>query len=290
MTATWDERIDLYWTTVDDTRPAEALEAMRSLIDERPDGDPDALYEWASVHDYLGMELDAIPFYRAALDRGLSGARRSQAIIQLASSLRNVGEPDAAIGLLREHPGDDITGDAAQAFLALALRDGGHPDEALRTALVALARTLPLYRRAVEDYAKELTDRRDGAEGDAPAPGSRPEDLVAAAWRSEEALLTPHVRNDPERLGRLLADDFTEIGQSGRRWTRDEIIAALVSTTDPTTDASLTDREARLIAPDVVQLSYRLRFGTRISRRSSLWRRDHDELRCIFHQGTPVPA
>lgn len=122
MAATWDERIELYWTTVDDTQPTVALGAMRSLVEERPEDDPEALYEWASVHDYLGMELEAIPLYRAALEHGLTGARRPQAIIQLASSLRNTGEPEAAVDLLREHPGDEVTGDAAQAFLALALR------------------------------------------------------------------------------------------------------------------------------------------------------------------------
>jgi tetratricopeptide (TPR) repeat protein len=162
MAATWDEQIELYWTTVDDTQPGAALSAMRALVEQRPEEDPEALYEWASVHDYLGMEHDAVPLYRAALDRGLTGVRKPQAIIQLASSLRNIGEPEAAVELLREHPGDDVTGQAAQAFLALALRDSGQHDEALRTALLALARTLPLYRGAVENYAAELTDSSSG--------------------------------------------------------------------------------------------------------------------------------
>jgi hypothetical protein len=132
---------------------------MHALVEERPADDPEAVYEWASVHDYLGMEREAIPLYEAALELGLAGAREPQAIIQLASSLRNVGEPDAAVRLLREHPNDEVTGDAAQAFLALALRDSGHQDEALRTALVALSRTLPRYRRAVEHYAEQLVTR-----------------------------------------------------------------------------------------------------------------------------------
>ena len=40
----------------------------------------------------------------------------------------------------------------------LAWMPSGHPDEALRTALTALARTLPRYRRSVENYANALTD------------------------------------------------------------------------------------------------------------------------------------
>jgi len=130
-------------------------------VEERPETDPDALYEWASVHDFLGREEDAVPLYRAALDCGLSGDREPQAIIQLASSLRNVGEPSAAVGLLQSHPENPITGSAAQAFLALALHDAGQSGEALRVALTALAPTLPLYSRAISSYAAELSDKKD---------------------------------------------------------------------------------------------------------------------------------
>jgi hypothetical protein len=129
---------------------------MQALIAERSDGDPDGTYELASVHDFLGFENDAIPLYRAALDAGLSGERKPQAVIQLASSLRNTDQAAAAVELLENRPEDDITGSAAQAFLALALYDVGRTDEALRVALNALASTLPMYGRAVSSYADEL--------------------------------------------------------------------------------------------------------------------------------------
>lgn len=161
MTQTWNERIEAFWANADDTQPGASLNAMRALVDERPEDDPDALYEWASVHDFLGREAEAVPLYRAALANGLAAPRRQQAVIQLASSLRNVGEPDAAVELLRDLPADEIVGDAAQAFLALALWDAGRTAEALRTALRALAPTLPLYRRSVEHYATELGDRTE---------------------------------------------------------------------------------------------------------------------------------
>ncbi|MCI1643304.1 MAG: tetratricopeptide repeat protein [Bifidobacterium crudilactis] len=124
----WGEQVELFRSTVDDTCPDETMGSMRELVVQRPEDDPDALYEWASVHDYLGMEAEAIPLYRSALYHGLTGDRRPQAIIQLASSLRDIGDPQAAIDLLRAHPQDQITGDAAQAFLALALRDAGYSD------------------------------------------------------------------------------------------------------------------------------------------------------------------
>ncbi|MCH4160873.1 MAG: tetratricopeptide repeat protein [Bifidobacterium sp.] len=159
----WDEQVELFWLTADDTCPDKTLGAMRELVSQRPMDDPEALYEWASVHDFLGRESEAIPLYRSALDHGLAGDRRPQAVIQLASSLRNVGDPQAAIDLLRAHPRDQITGDAAQAFLALALRDAGYNDEALQVALTALARTLPLYQRAIKNYAQDLNTARHEA-------------------------------------------------------------------------------------------------------------------------------
>ena len=156
MDISWDQRVDEYWAAADDEHPEQALGAMRALVAERGAEDPDALYEWASVHDFLGLETEAVPLYRAALDRGLSGDRAPRAVVQLASSLRNVGEPEAAVDLLRtvDEPG---LGAAPQAFLALALRDAGRPDEALRVALLALAPTLPEYGRSVTAYAEELT-------------------------------------------------------------------------------------------------------------------------------------
>ncbi len=158
MATTWDERIARFWSTADEAQPDVTLRSMRVLVAERPADDPDALYEWASVHDYLGREGEAVPLYQAALALGLADPRRAQATVQLASSLRNIGEPEAAVELLRHQTGDEIIGDAAQAFLALALRDCGRHDEALQTALLALARTLPSYRRALENYATELTE------------------------------------------------------------------------------------------------------------------------------------
>ncbi|TFD28157.1 tetratricopeptide repeat protein [Cryobacterium lyxosi] len=40
---------------------------MQALITERRDDDPAAIFEWASVHDFLGREAEAIPLYRRAL-------------------------------------------------------------------------------------------------------------------------------------------------------------------------------------------------------------------------------
>jgi tetratricopeptide (TPR) repeat protein len=156
MASPWEQRVETFWSTFDDSHPEAMIAQMRALVGERAENDPAALYEWASVHDALDREADAVPLYRRALELGLEQPRRQMATIQLASSLRNVGEPGAAAELLRDLPHDEVTGAAARAFLALALHDCGDHDEALRTVLLALAPTLPRYRRAVEAYATEL--------------------------------------------------------------------------------------------------------------------------------------
>lgn len=113
------------------------------------------------------------------------------------------------------------------------------------------------------------------------------ESLAAAAWSAEERLLNPAVRADPRQVTALLDPSFVEIGQSGRRWTRDAIVAALRE--DPGADDApeICEKESRLVGPDNVLLTYLLRFEDRVSRRSSLWRFDPAP-RCLFHQGTPV--
>ncbi len=157
----WEQRVEQFWRDADETRPEQAFTAMRALVAERGEDDPDALFEWASVHDFLGREAEAVPLYQRALDAGLASPRRPQAIVQLASSLRNVGRAAEAVDLLSVQEPDEVVGDAARAFLALALHDCGRTDEALRVALQTLAKTLPMYGRAVTSYARDLTGPSD---------------------------------------------------------------------------------------------------------------------------------
>ncbi|MEZ2370241.1 tetratricopeptide repeat protein [Arthrobacter sp. RCC_34] len=158
MDETWDGRIAAFWADAGSRDPKTLLAAMTELVREQPEGDPAALYELASVHDFLGHESQAIPLYQAALDGSLDGERKPQAVIQLASSLRNVGRAPEAVSLLEDFPEDPTTGSASRAFLALALFDAGRSREALQVALAALAPTLPLYSGTVAAYADELEE------------------------------------------------------------------------------------------------------------------------------------
>jgi hypothetical protein len=100
----------------------------------------------------------------------------------------------------------------------------------------------------------------------------------------ENRLLTPAVRASAEELERLLSDEFVEFGSSGRVYTKSDTIEALVA--DPSINANVRDSRVLIVAPGVVLATYRS--GT--SLRSSLWRRERDAWRIVFHQGTRSDA
>jgi hypothetical protein len=161
MTDGWDERMDALWATEGERTEEETLAAVLALCDERPPDDPDALFERAGAYDYVGREAEAEPLYRQSLAAGLAGIRRTRAVIQLASTLRNLGRSAEGAAMLAGEAAlaDDDLSDVRAAFLALTLLDSGRPDEAVGWALRALSGHLTMYRRAVTYYADELFDR-----------------------------------------------------------------------------------------------------------------------------------
>lgn len=68
---------------------------LADLARQRP-GDPLVQYEAACVHDYLGLETEAIPFYNAALQAGLPPSTRRGALVGLGSTYRTLGMFDQA--------------------------------------------------------------------------------------------------------------------------------------------------------------------------------------------------
>ncbi|MEY9850416.1 tetratricopeptide (TPR) repeat protein [Leifsonia sp. EB41] len=157
----WRQRVDAVWATADERGEEGTVASIDALVVERPEGDPVALFEAAGARDFAGREAEAEPLYRAALANGLTEPERGQAIVQLASTLRNLGRPGEALALLRDlleaEPEHPLAG-AAHAFAALALFDDGLPADALRESLRALVPHLPQYGRAVEAYAAALDD------------------------------------------------------------------------------------------------------------------------------------
>jgi len=161
----WERRVAEVWDTADGRREDDVVAAIDALAARRPDGDAAAMFERASALDYAGHEAEAEPLYRAALAAGLDERRRRLAVIQLASTVRNLGRAAESVDLLRTEiarvgPRDELH-EARVAFLALALVDADQPVSAVVEALTALAAHLTDFRRSVTAYIDELR-RRSG--------------------------------------------------------------------------------------------------------------------------------
>ena len=156
----WETRLAELWASFDDLEEQDFLARMDDLVAELPDNDPIGLFERGGARDSMGQEDLAVPLYRQALELGLGGERRRQAVIQLASSLRNIGNPSESVALLaaEQQRGSDDLDDAVAGFLALALADSGREREAVSVALAALAPHLPSYQRSLGNYARALVE------------------------------------------------------------------------------------------------------------------------------------
>ena len=163
----WDHRVAALWAAMDSYDPEAFVEKIERLAAELPSGDALGLFERASAHDSTGHPDVAVPLYRAALQAGLTGLRRREATIQLASSLRNLGKPaDSAVLLSEElHASSDELDGAVRAFLALALVDLGREREAVAISLAALSKYLPQYNRSLARYASDLAPGLMGMDG-----------------------------------------------------------------------------------------------------------------------------
>ena len=113
------------------------------------------LYEQGGEHDSAGREMQAIPLYEQALAAGLAGELRARCLLQLGSSLRNVGRVNEATTLLETARREFPEFRPLRAFLALALHSAGRDREALRELLEAIADEGE-YERSLRGYAAEL--------------------------------------------------------------------------------------------------------------------------------------
>ena len=109
----------------------------------------------------------------------------------------------------------------------------------------------------------------------------------------EERLLDAAARRDPAQVAVLLAEDFREIGASGRLWSREEILKLLAE--EEYIAPAMEDFQCAGISEGVVLVTYRTvrvdaRSGLKAAvLRSSIWTRESDAWRVRFHQGTRVP-
>lgn len=156
--AGWEDRDAALWALLDSLEPADFLSRMDVLTEELGAAHPVALFERAAARDSLGHSDLAVPLYQEALRGTLPGERRRRAVIQLSSSLRNLGRAREGVELLTTERGrgQDHLSDALAATLALCLADSGREREAVSVAVAALAPHLPRYQRSMTNYARLL--------------------------------------------------------------------------------------------------------------------------------------
>src|SRR6218665_3850373 len=158
----WEQRIDAIWADASgDEVGDEIIARIDEVAAERGVLDARAEFERAGARDSAGREAEAVVLYRRALELGLDEEHRPQAVIQLASSLRNIGEYDEALTVIRaeeELAADGPYRDAVATVHALILASAGQPARGLSVALLALVPHLPRYHRSMTAYATEIAD------------------------------------------------------------------------------------------------------------------------------------
>jgi hypothetical protein len=114
---------------------------------------------------------------------------------------------------------------------------------------------------------------------------------VAEVLELERELQTAECRRDRARVTALLADDFIEVGASGRVWDRASTLEHLGAEPRAGADAVIGVHEltGRVVGDEFVMARWDSARGGRRARRTSLSRRDPAGWRLVHHQGTPLP-
>jgi hypothetical protein len=106
----------------------------------------------------------------------------------------------------------------------------------------------------------------------------------------ELELLQQEVRKSKERLNELIADNFLEIGSSGKSYNKQDIINELLKESE--TKITLKDFNTIEISLDTILATYLAEkeiLGSNekiLSSRSSIWQNKNGNWQIIFHQGT----
>ena len=134
--------------------------AAQTLADTDP-GDPRLIFELAVAHDSAGDDHQAIALYDKALGAGLREPHRHRALIQQASSYRNVGDLAAARRILDGLSGQRPDSAAVAAFRALTMLDQGEASAAVANLINVLLSHSgdaddEAYRAALHRYVEEL--------------------------------------------------------------------------------------------------------------------------------------
>ncbi len=99
----------------------------------------------------------------------------------------------------------------------------------------------------------------------------------------ERSLLTAEVRADRASVAALLHPAWSEVGRTGRVWSRDDVLDTIAPLSPP---VSLDVLSVSRVGENAILLVWRALGDRRATVRSSLWLRERGIWRQRFHQGT----
>lgn len=143
-----------------DGKHEEARALALALLQSAPD-DAELQFEAACVHDFLGLEAEAVPFYRAALAGDLNSAHRRQAYLGLGSTLRVLGRYAESGEVLARGLEAFPDANEIRIFLAMTQHNLGRSKDAVELLLRVVAATsadpeVRAYAGAIEFYAQDI--------------------------------------------------------------------------------------------------------------------------------------
>lgn len=125
-----------------------------------------------------------------------------------------------------------------------------------------------------------------------PHPVADPQlaEVLAELRRREPIFHRPEPGDTRAEFAAQMAEGFWEIGASGQRYSRDYVLDVLEERRSHPheDDWETSDFHCQALAEQVFLLTYTLRQRERVTRRSTIWRREGDAWRIVFHQGTVV--
>ncbi len=136
----------------------EAHILLLDLHSKSPD-DATIAFHCATIHDNLGLEAEAIPFYKKAIELGLSGKDLEDAILGLGSSYRCLKQYENSLAILKEGVQRFPDNWNIKIFLAMTYYKCGYYGKAMELLLNCLAETsadetIQPYRQAISFYAQ----------------------------------------------------------------------------------------------------------------------------------------
>ncbi|AXK18842.1 MULTISPECIES: tetratricopeptide repeat protein [Bacillus] len=122
--------------------------------------DAEVLYQCAWIHDVMGLETEAVPYYEQAIAHGLDGESLCGAYIGLGSTYRCIGEYEKAIVVLEAGVKKFPENDPMRVFLSLAKYNVNEHESAMKLLLETVVKVdeVKEFERAISFYKDHLNE------------------------------------------------------------------------------------------------------------------------------------